>query len=76
MKVSKTQREFMFNTGRAINPTLGDMFQNSYNLDERHVEAELHELEEVRRMKTNLMETYAQNLKQVLQAIKDGKEEL
>ena len=76
MKVSKAQREFMFNTGWAINPTLGDMFQNPYNLDARHVEAELRELEEVRRIKDNLMNAYAQNLLQILEAIKEGKEEL
>ena len=76
MRLPADERERLFNTAKSINPTLGDLFQNAYNLDARHVEAELRELEKVRRIKSNLMDAYAQNLLQILEAIKEGKEEL
>ena len=66
MRLPTDQRERLFNTAKSINPTLGDLFQNAYNLDAEHIQAEITELQEVYNLKKNLMEVYLEHLQALL----------
>ena len=45
MKVKESERLALFDTGRGIHPSLGDMFQNEYDLTHEDVKMELGHIE-------------------------------